>query len=144
MAYRISDRIKEISTVAHANRCSQAADKRAFCIHAMGISAEHPRADYWVDILQTAFAGILGESFTSTFPQAKGTSTAQYKLRQCNVTGVYVAETTVKWSRKYGKCDRREHSKHNTVYTRSALTQWGARNGVTVETDDLELMPVTE
>lgn len=141
MTYRISDRIKEIATPSIAQQFAVAADPRAFCIEAMGILPSHPHADHWISKAMAAFNKLNGKTTKVPARQSKGHSSASYTLKQCQSTGTYWAETEVKWDRKFGKCDRRTMAKHNTVYTRSALKQWGKRNGVVVDAADLHKMP---
>lgn len=66
-----------------------------------------------------------------------------YKLKYDDLNNVWVADTTVRWDRVYGKCDRRTHSNHNTLYTRNQLKAWGRRNGVAIPEEDLDRMPKT-
>lgn len=143
MAYRISDRIKEISTPTFAQQYAQASDKQAFCIKAMGILPSHPHADHWVSKAMAAFNKINGMPVTAPTSASKGNSDASYTLKQCQSTGTYWAETEVKWDRKFGKCDRRTMRKHNSVFTRGALKQWGKRNGVTVDAADVQKLPAS-
>lgn len=67
---------------------------------------------------------------------------ASYTLVKTS-SGVYVANTSVSWKRKYGRCDMRTHNRFGTVYTQTQLKAWAKRNKVIVAADDLSKMPKT-
>lgn len=138
----ISNKITTLATEDNAKSYELADDKKQFLIDALEISPSHANLDYFLNKLSNAFNTINGKSDENSDEGMKGSANARYMLRQCKSSGACWAETEVNWDRKFGKCDRRTMRKHNTVYTRSALRQWGKRNGLTIEAADLQKMPV--
>jgi len=64
---------------------------------------------------------------------------ADYKMVDCGE--VYVANVEVSWYRTYGRCDRRRHTRHSTLYTQQALRNWAKRNNVDVPKEDIDKLP---
>lgn len=138
---RITDQIKTVATAENAAKYQASEDPRAFCIDLMGINPSHANLDYFVEKMEAEFAKITGQSAPKSANPLKGNSKARYQMKRCPTTGTYVVNTEVFWGRTYGKCDRRTHSKHNTVYTQKQLRAFCRRHNIEICADDVARLP---
>lgn len=138
---RITDIINEAATAENAARYQASDDPRAFCIALMEINPAHPNLDYFVEKMQAAFARVTGQPAPKPANPLKGNNKARYRMKRCPTTGDYVVNTEVFWDRTYGKCDRRTHSHHNTIYTQKQLINFCRRHKIECCADDLSKLP---